>query len=168
MTHMLARLDARLAAAEERVAAVLLGAALCGLLAGAAMRSLGRPLIWGDEMAVLLMVIAAFFAASAAIARGAHLTVDGLLTRLPRPLRRGVDLFLALMLAGFLGCLWVWLDPVGLMRAGSGAQLARETGNFTYTEPTMTLGMLKIWFWLPMLPAALGALFHAGVRALRC
>ncbi|MBU2963586.1 TRAP transporter small permease [Citreicella sp. C3M06] len=168
MSQMLARLDAKLAAAEERIAAALLGAALCCLLAGAVMRSLGRPLIWGDELAVLAMVIAAFFAGSAAIARGAHLTVDGVLRHLPRWARRGVDLVLVALLLGFFYCLWVWLDPVGLIAAGSGAQLARDAGNFTYTEPTMTLGVLKIWFWLPMLPAALGALFHALVRVLRC
>jgi len=168
MRHHLHRLDAALAAVEERLAAALLGAALCCLLAGAVARTAGRPLLWGDELAVLLMAIAAFFAASAAIAGGGHLTVDALRKRLPLSLRRGVDALLALLIAGFLGCLWVWLDPVGLLRSGGGMALARETGNFTYTEPTMTLGVPKVWFWLPMVPATLGALFHALMRVARC
>ncbi len=160
-----ARLDARLARAEIRLAAALLGGALCCMLAGGAMRSLGRPLIWTDELAVLCMAVAALFGASAGIASGQHLAVGALAARLPRALRRGADALLAALLAGFLLCLWIWLDPLGLLRAGSGAALARETGNFTYAEPTMTLGLRKIWFWLAMIPATLGALFHALVRA---
>ena len=168
MRSFLTRLDARLAAAEERLAAVLLGAALSCMLAGAITRSLGRPLIWSDELAVLLMVIAAFFASSAAIKGGRHLTVDALLLRLPRAMHRLIEVVLAVMLVGFAGCLWVWLDPMGLIAAGTGQALARESGNFTYTEPTMTLGVLKIWFWLPMIPATLGALFHALMRVAQC
>lgn len=159
--------DARLAAAELRLAALLLLAMLLCMGAGAVMRSVGQPLIWSDELAVLLMVAAAFFAASSNLSSGAHVAVDLLARRLPARAAWLVEALLFALLAGFLACLWVWLDPVGLWGAGSGAALARESGNFTYTEPTMTLGVAKIWFWLPMLPATLGALVHMAARLAR-
>lgn len=160
----LARMDNALAAIELRVSAVLIGVMLAICAAGAVTRSLGRPLVWSDELVVLLMVSAAFFAVSANLAKGAHIHVDVISRHLPEAWRRGRTALLLAMLLGFLGCLWVWLDPVGLMRAGSGAGLAKETGNFTYTEPTMTLGIAKIWFWLPMVFASICAAFHMAVR----
>lgn len=160
----LRRLDARLAAAELRIAAALLAAVLLCMAAGAVMRSAGRPLVGADELAVLLMVCAAFFGASANLASGDHVAVDLLARHLPPAVRRLTEAVLLVLLAGFAACLWVCLDPVGLWLAGSGAALARESGNFTYTEPTMTLGLAKAWFWLPMVPATLGAMLHVSVR----
>ncbi|WP_418595576.1 TRAP transporter small permease [Ponticoccus sp. (in: a-proteobacteria)] len=164
----LRRLDARLARAETALSAGLLGVMLACMAAGAAMRSLGQPLVWADELAVLTMAGAAFFGAAACLAEGGHLSVDLLRARLCEGARRGlarvVDAALLLLLLGFAACLWTWLDPVGLIAAGSGAALAQESFNFTYTEPTMTLGLAKVWFWLPMVPATLGAIIHVVLR----
>lgn len=160
----LAQVDDALAKAELRIAALLLGAMLAICAVGAVTRSLGQPLVWSDELAILLMVSAALFAASANLAKGVHIQVDILSRRFSEPWRRAGSALLLALLLGFLLCLWRWLDPIGLWRAGSGTALARQTGNFTYTEPTMTLGVAKIWFWLPMVVASLCTTFHMTVQ----
>lgn len=78
-----------------------------------------------------------------------------------------MDATLLLPAAGFAACLWAWLDPVGLVRHGSPQDLARETANFVFSEPTMTLGVPTVWFWLPMVPATAGALLHLVARLIR-
>lgn len=152
---------------ETYVSAGLLGLVLGVMAVGAVARNAGRPLVWGDELAVLLMAASVFFAASACLSDaapfGRHIAVDLMTERYPA-LRHVVDAVLLVLVAGFGLCLWRWLDPVGLWRAGGGAELGRETFNFTWTEPTMSLGLRKVWFWLSMVPATLGAMFHLAVR----
>jgi len=163
----LARVDAALSALELKIAALLLAAMLAVIAAGAGLRTLGRPLVWGDELAVQLMALSALFGISANIARGGHVTVDLVSRRLPRAARLPADLVLFAATLGFAICLWRWFDPVGLIRLGSAGALARETMNFVYEEPTMTLGLGKHWFWLAFVPATAGAGLHALVRLLR-
>ncbi|MBN7784192.1 TRAP transporter substrate-binding protein DctP [Ponticoccus gilvus] len=78
----LRRFDARLARAETALSAALLGVMLACMAAGAVMRSLGQPLVWADELAVLAMAGAAFFGAAACLAGGGHLSADLLRSRL--------------------------------------------------------------------------------------
>ncbi len=139
---------------------------LAWMAAAALARSAGRPLIWSDELSIYLVAGSAFFAASAALARGKHMTVDIVSRRMGQRFRRTVDAVLLLAVTVFAGCLWIWLDPVGLLRFG-GQDLARETANFVYSEPTMTLGVPKVWFWLPMVPATVGAMLHMVARMIR-
>lgn len=163
--------DARVLRAETAAAAALMAGCFCTLLAGAAMRSLGRPLVWADEAAILLMCCAGFLGASAALARGRHITVD-LPARVlpPRPARVIAGLVQVLMIAGLAGfavILWRWFDPVGVLRAGSVEAFSRETYNFIYSEPTVTLGIAKVWPWLVLIPFCAGCLLHAAARLVR-
>ena len=135
------------------------------LLANAVSRGIGKPLIWTDELAVHLMVWLAFLGASLCIAARNHMAV-GLLAERLGPTRRLrlavlVDLLVLAFLLVMIWVIWRWLDLPGLMRAGwSGQALAAETFNFIYTDPTLTLGVRKIWFWMIIPLTALTSLLH--------
>lgn len=161
------RADAALARVELALSAVLLAAMLVCMAAAAVARSAGRPLVWSDELSVYLVASSAFFAASAALAGGKHMSVDIVSRRMGQGFQRAVDGVLLLAVSGFAVCLWTWFDPAGLLRHGSAQDLARETANFVYSEPTMTLGVSKVWFWLPMVPATVGAMLHVAARLVR-
>lgn len=161
------RIDSAVARVELRLAALLLAGMLVVMAAGAVMRTAGRPLIWGDELAVLLMAVSALFGLSSNIATGHHIAVDLLARRLGGVADLLIGCLLLAATAGFAVCLVRWFDPAGLLRLGSVEVLARETMNFVYQEPTMTLGLRKAWFWAAFAPATLGAMLHALVLILR-
>lgn len=163
---LLSRLSRRLARVEIAFGAALVLAILCLLTANAAARALAVPLVWTDELAVHLMVCLAFTGASVAVARREHMAMGLLPEALSPRARRALVLAVDLLMLGFLilmaGLVWRWLDPVGLLRAGSGAALAQETFNFVYTDPTQTLGIRKIWFWAILPVSTLTALVHSA------
>jgi len=146
----------RLSAGVARVEAWAAGLAVLGifvlLLVNVASRTLGRPLIWTDELAVNLMAWAAFIGASLGLAHHQHIAVTLVPDMLPARARRLVALVVDGVLMAFLVVLavllWRWLDPVGLLMAGSADAFSATTFNFVYQEPTVTLGVRKIWFWL--------------------
>ncbi len=161
----LARLSRRLARAEILSGGVLVAVIFALMLANAVSRGFGRPLIWTDELAVHLMVWLAFIGGSAAVALKGHM-VMGLLPEILSPraaarLALVTDLLVLLFLATMAAVIWRWLDLPGLIRAGSGAALAQHSFNFIYTDPTLTLGLHKIWFWLVMPVTVLTAGIHA-------
>ncbi|MBT9384545.1 TRAP transporter small permease subunit [Pseudooceanicola sp. CBS1P-1] len=167
----LERIDKQVARAETALAAGLMGGVFLILLIGAGWRSAGHPLAWSDELAVLLMACAGFFGASAALASGRHISVDLLEARLgPRGRARVqglVRLVLLLALAGFALLLWRWFDPLGLLRAESAQAFAEATFNFVYQEPTVTLGVPKVWAWLVLIPFCAGSLLHVLAQIAR-
>ncbi len=163
--------------AEAAAGAVLVAAILALLLANVVSRAAGRPLIWTDELAVHLMVVLALVGASLGIGMRGHMTIGLLPDRLGPRGRARLALLADLSVLAFLlvmaAILWRWFDLPGLIRAGSGAALARESFNFIYSDPTNTLGLRKIWFWLALpLTCATGlvhclACLRSDVRALR-
>ncbi len=164
-TGLLPGLSRAVMRAETAVGGLLVAAILGLMLANAASRSLGRPLVWTDELAVHLMVVLAFLGGSLAVAARAHMTI-GLVPDVLRPrARAGLAAATDALVVGFLGVMavvvWRWLDLPGLIRAGSGAALGAETFNFVWTDPTQTLGIRKIWFWLAIPLSCLTALIHA-------
>lgn len=159
------RLSRRVMQAEAALGGLLVAAMFLLLLGNAVSRSIGRPLIWTDELAVHLMVWLAFLGASLGVAGRNHMAISLLPDRLDpqarQHLRLLADLLVAVFFAGMLALCWRWLDPVGLIRAGSGAALAQQSFNFVYTDPTQTLGIRKIWFWLIVPATSLTGLLHA-------
>ncbi|MTE01324.1 TRAP transporter small permease subunit [Paracoccus sp. YIM 132242] len=160
----LQRLSRAVMRAEAALGGILVGAILLLLLANVVSRSAGRPLIWTDELAVHLMVVLALVGASLGIAMKGHMAIGLLPDRLGPRGRAGLALLADLSMLGFLlvmaGVLWRWFDLPGLLRAGSGAALAAESFNFVYTDPTNTLGLRKIWFWLALPLTCATALLH--------
>lgn len=163
--HILVRSSFRVRQAETALAAALVGVIFLLLLANAVSRTLGAPLIWTDELAVHLMVWLAFLGASLGIATRTHMAVGLLPERLSVANRRwlvlGSDIFVFLFMLTMGLLVWWWLDLPGLLRAGSGTALGQETFNFVYTDPTLTLGVRKIWFWLIVPATCLTGTLHA-------
>ena len=56
--------------------------------------------------------------------------------------------------------IWRWFDPVGVLQAASIEDFTASTFNFIYQEPTVTLGMHKVWFWLVMPVFCVTATIH--------
>lgn len=143
---------------------LLVAMILCLLLANVVSRTAVHPLIWTDELAVHLMAVLAFVAASSGIALRGHMTIGLLPDRLgPRGRARLAllaDLSVLVFLLVMATILWRWFDLPGLLRAGSGAALAEQSFNFVYTDPTHTLGLPKVWFWLVLPLSCATALIH--------
>lgn len=157
ISRSLARCETAAAAAMTFVMLLVTGSA-------ALARTFGHPLVWADEAAIAAMTWAGFLGASALFARRGHMAIEMLSERLGPGGRRWLTLLSDLIVLGaFCGLamlLWRWFDPVGLIRAGSGAALAEESFNFIYLEPSQTLGLRKVWIWLVLPLFALGGLVH--------
>lgn len=153
---------------EARFAGAIVVAILALLLANVVSRAFGRPLIWTDELAVYLMVLGAFAGASLGIANRQHIAVtlvsDSLGPRLRARLARAVDTLLLALFALFAWMLWNWFDPVGVLSADSLQAYSRASFNFLYQEPTTTLGMRKVWFWLILPIFCLTGFVHVLAR----
>ena len=166
---LLARLDRRLGRTEEAATALLIAAIFMFLAVNVVLRALGRPLLWADEAAILLMACAAFLGAAAALARGQHMAVTLMSDKLPVRLRPAVMICVDVITIGFFVILfvlcWRWFDPVNAFTAGSLQAYSQATFNFVYQERTLTLGMSKLWFWLVMPLFAVLSILH-GLAAL--
>ncbi|EKF40013.1 TRAP dicarboxylate transporter subunit DctQ [Nitratireductor indicus C115] len=143
----------RLVARFEAVAAgVLIFSVFAVLMANVVSRALSRPLIWSDELAINLMIWSALIGASLGIAHRQHIAV----TLLPNAVRPSlahamgivVDLTMLAFFATLALLLWRWFDLPGLIAAGSVEAHSAATFNFIWQEPTVTLGVRKVWFWL--------------------
>lgn len=161
-----ARFNAGLAHLESILAGLLLAGIFLLLLTNVVTRSLNTPTIWIDELAVYLMIWAGFLGAAVGIAKRDHIAVsllpDLFLGKAGALFALAIDTVLLAFLIAFTVILWLWFDPIGLWQAGSAEALAAKTFNFLYQEPTTTLDMPKIWFWLILPIFACGALIHAG------
>jgi TRAP-type C4-dicarboxylate transport system permease small subunit len=131
--------------AIERVAIMsFMGILTLLILINVTTRYAGRPIYWIDESAVYATVWLTFIGASAMT----RLRLDFAVTMLTEWLSpRGQQIariISALAVVGFglgLGIMcWLWMDPIGIARAGFDAKsYAGETFNFLYTEHTQTL-----------------------------
>ena len=145
ISRALARIEAWFAGG---LIALMLGVVLMNL----AFRVAGRPLIWGDELAVNLMIWAALVGASLGLAHRQHISVDLISGAVGPGARWWLAVAVDLVLLGFfltLGVLlWQWFDLPGLLAAGSAEAHGASTFNFIWSEPTVTLGLRRVWFWL--------------------
>lgn len=142
----------RIAAVEALVAGLLILAIFCLLMGNVVSRAIARPLIWSDELAIYLMACAAFVGASVGLAHRQHIAVtllpDLLSLRNAHRLAIVVDVILLAFFVVLAVLLWRWFDPVGVLRAESLEAYSMQTFNFMWQEPTVTLGMRKVWFWM--------------------
>jgi len=165
-TGWLTRLSDGVATLDSWLAGALVGAIFCLLIANAFTRAFGTPVIWIDELAIYAMIWAAFMGSSAALPRREHIAVTLLPDALP-PKRRAalqvvVDALVLVFVAALGFIVWRWFDPLTVMAAESLRAFSSTTFNFIYTEPTTTIGMRKVWFWLVMPYAALTLFIHAA------
>jgi TRAP-type C4-dicarboxylate transport system, small permease component len=162
------RLSAAIAWCEARFAGVLMVLILALLLTNVVSRAFGKPLIWTDELAVYLMVMAAFVGASLGLEKRQHIAVtllsDAVSASTRRKLAFIVDVVLLALFAIFAWTLWIWFDPLGVLAAEDLRTYARESFNFLYQEPTVTLGVRKFWFWLVLPVFCLTGFVHVLAR----
>jgi TRAP-type C4-dicarboxylate transport system permease small subunit len=159
-------LSARLLAVE-RVAVAGFMFLLTGLiLLNVVTRYSGVSLYWVDESAVYSVVFLTFIGASAMTRLRLDFAITMLTDRFsPRGVRIAKVAATAVVLLFGLTLLWLcvlWLDPVGLARAGfDPRELAAKTFNFIYTERTQTLGW-PVWALYLIMPVfALSMTIHS-------
>ena len=165
---VLERASARLATAEWYCAGLLLCVVFLLLLLNVVTRSFGTPLIWVDELAIYVMIWAALIGASIGIRNRDHIAMTLLTDMLPAAKRRalliGVDAALLVFFAILGVILWNWFDPVGVFAAETLAEFSQKSFNFIYEEPTTTIGMRKVWFWLILPVFFLSGALHASAN----
>lgn len=129
-------------------------------------RAFNSAIFWVDEAAIYAMAWMTFLAASAAVHFGHSVAVTILSDALPPRAARMVQVFVNLVVLVFallmLWFCWRWFLPVEIIRAGFDTMVFQgETFNFIYAEPTLTLGIPKVWVWLVMWLFAGGMTLHA-------
>ncbi|MDQ0314410.1 TRAP transporter small permease [Amorphus orientalis] len=161
----LTRLSDAVATFDSWLAGLLVAAIFALLIVNAATRALGTPVIWIDELAIYAMIWAAFLGSSAGLARREHIAVtllpEAVTPRIRAALAVGVDLLLLMFTISLGLIVWRWFDPITVLGAETLRDFSRATFNFIYTEPTTTIGMRKVWFWLIMPYACLTLNLHA-------
>ena len=164
-------LSAKLLAAE-RIAVAGFMFLLTGLiLLNVVTRYSGVSLYWVDESAIYSVVFLSFIGASAMTRLRLDFAVTVLTDRFSaRGIRIAKVMATATVLLFGLTLLWLcvlWLDPVGMARAGFDARaLAANTFNFIYTERTQTLNW-PVWALYMIMPVfALSMVVHSAANLL--
>lgn len=146
---------------------------ICGLLlltvVAILKTAIGSPLYWASEAALGLMLFTAFLGQSMLVYTGGHPAVT-LAAELAGPglgavLTKLVDVVLLALAILLLVFAWRVFDPLGVIAADFRMMdFALSSGNFTYQEPTNTLGIAKAWIWIAPVPTFLTMGVHAGSR----
>jgi TRAP-type C4-dicarboxylate transport system permease small subunit len=164
----LAQVSSAVASAERVAAGILLLSVFLIVMANVVGRASGTPLIWANELAIYGMAWVALIGASAGLARGDHIAITLLVDRLPLRLRkllgRAVAVALLAILIVLAIVLWRWFDPLAYVAASSPQDYAMTTFNFMHQEPTTTLGVRKLWFWLALPIFNATAILHISAR----
>jgi TRAP-type C4-dicarboxylate transport system permease small subunit len=164
-------LSAKLLAAERFAVAGFMFLLTGLILLNVVTRYTGVPLYWVDESAVYSVVFLSFIGASAMTRLRLDFAVTLLTERFSaRGVRIAKVMATSIVLLFGLALLWLcvlWLDPVGLARAGFDArELAGKTFNFIYTERTQTLNW-PVWALYMIMPVfALSMVVHSAANLL--
>jgi len=146
----------RLLRLECRALTVLLGWLLLLILLNVVTRSISLPLYWVDEAAVYSVVWLTFVGASAMTRLRMDFSVtmlsDKLTTKSAKLAKCISTAFVFLFGLAMVAMCWLWMDPVGIAKAGFDARVfSGETFNFLYTERTQTLNW-PTWLLQLILP----------------
>jgi len=164
-------LSAKLLAAERFAVAGFMFLLTGLILLNVVTRYTGIPLYWVDESAIYSVVFLSFIGASAMTRLRLDFAVTMLTERFSaRGVRIAKVMATSVVLLFGLALLWLcvlWLDPVGITRAGFDArELAAKTFNFIYTERTQTLGW-PVWALYMIMPVfALSMVVHSAANLL--
>jgi len=104
----LARFRDGYALALERLVIVLMVVLAGEVILGVLMRAIGRPLVWYDEMASVLLAWLTFYGSALASARRAHIGCPELVDQLPARPRRQLAIVSQIMVIAFFALVgWV-------------------------------------------------------------
>lgn len=166
MIRVLSGLSNGVGLAEGWLCRLLVAALPVMILVNVFTRALGRPIYWMDELAVYTMVWFAMVGLSLTLHNRDAVAVTLLRDAVPPTLRWIFAILIDLLVLAFTLALlvlsWMWFDPVGLWRAEFDfPEYAASSFNYIYQEPTATLGLRKVWFWLVIPLIATTAGIHA-------
>lgn len=162
-------LSAKLLAAERFAVAGFMFLLTGLILLNVVTRYAGVSLYWVDESAIYSVVFLTFIGASAMTRLRLDFAVTLLTDRFSaRGVRIARAMATSIVLLFGLALLWLcmlWLDPVGMARAGFDArELAAKTFNFIYTERTQTLGW-PVWALYMIMPMfAMSMTIHSAAN----
>jgi TRAP-type C4-dicarboxylate transport system permease small subunit len=107
----LERLRGRYTSILEWAVGTLMVVLAVEVVAGVAFRTIGRPLVWYDEVASILLAWLTFYGSALASAKRAHISCPEVVDQLAPPLRRMVAILVQLLVIGFFVLLgWVGLS----------------------------------------------------------
>jgi TRAP-type C4-dicarboxylate transport system permease small subunit len=150
------RASERLLALERIGIMVLMSLLTVLILVNVVTRYSGVPIYWIDESAVYSVVWLTFIGASAMTRLRLDFAVTMLTERLSEKAARALKVISTLIVVLFglslAAMCWLWMDPIGIARAGFDArEYAAATFNFLYTERTQTLNW-PTWILFLILP----------------
>ena len=111
----LERFRTRYARLLERVVEALMVVLALEVTLGVLFRTIGRPLVWYDEVASILLAWLTFYGSALASAKRAHIGCPELIERLRPSRRRVFDIAAQLLVIAFfvlLGGVGLWILPV--------------------------------------------------------
>lgn len=120
----------------------LLMIALALLVAAAVVyRKLNAPIIWYDEVAVILLAWITYYGAALAALKGAHISVSALVDAMPRGPRMAVTLFAEACVIGFFLLLaWAGLQVLEVLATDYLVTLPKVSNN--YVQSVIPIGSL--------------------------
>lgn len=165
----LQRFSQGLAGLERGAAGLCLAVLFLLLILNSVTRALGQALFWVDEAAITAMVWMAFLAALVGLQGRTNIAVTLLTDAVPMAMRGWLAVLVDLVLLAFVIALavmvWRWFAPLAVWRAdGDLKAFAEQTFNFMYQEPTLTLGIRKVWLWSVLPLFVLGAFVHGAAN----
>ncbi|MFT3721172.1 TRAP transporter small permease [Pseudorhodoferax sp.] len=155
--------------AERLLILALMALLMLLILVNVATRYTGMPIYWIDEAAVYSVVWLTFVGGSAMTRLrmdfAVTLLTDKLGVRAARLFRLAAGGGVLLFGLAMLAMCWIWMDPLGIARAGFDArEYAAQSFNFLYTERTQTLNW-PTWLLQTVLPLfALTLSLHAAAN----
>jgi len=162
----IARVSEIILAIELRIVGLLLGLILLFIVVGVTARFLRMPIYWIDELSVFTMVWLTFLGASAMTRLQLNFAITLLTDYIQGKTVRTIK-FLAMLISALFGLAlfvmsWIWLDPVGIIKAGFNAKdFAATSFNFLYTEYTQTLEWPR-WAVMLIVPIfGINVFFHS-------
>src|SRR5690554_1103794 len=90
---------------EINIASLLLISTVFILFSSAILRTVGKPVNWGWDIALLFFTWSAFLAGDIAFRENEMVLVDIFVTRFPKKLQRALELIVYLIIFVFLGAL---------------------------------------------------------------
>lgn len=151
----------------EKILIAALAFGICALiLLNVFTRYANNALYWVDESAISAMVWMAMVGASLTVRTRAGVAVTLIIDMVPTAPRWILSIIIDAITLGFgialIAMSWLWFDLPGLAAAGWDVSAYQgATFRFQYSEPTVTIGISKVWLWLIMPLTAVTITLHA-------
>ena len=125
----------------EALVILLMAALALEVIAGVVFRTIGRPLVWYDEIASVLLAWLTYYGAALAAVKRAHIGFPGLVAALPPELRVVALVVAEALVLGFFGLLgWVGFSVLDVL--GTDFLVSLPAISVRYTQSVIPIGSL--------------------------